>query len=85
MAATVKADEDNDTKQIQSAMKDLDGDLKTLQKNVDEIKKAQAAILKKPEECRKAYETLAGLVGGISSIGKDMDKTTKDLNRVIKK
>jgi len=85
MAATVKADQDNDTKQIQSGMKDLEGDLKTLQKNVDEIKKAQAAILKKPDECRKNYETLAGLVGGIADLGKDMDKTVKDLNKAIRK
>ena len=84
MAATVQ-DTGNDTKAIQSALKDLDGELKTLQKNVDEIKKAEAAIQKKPEECRKSFETLFGLIGGISDLGKEMEKIAKDLNKSIKK
>ncbi|MBV8915395.1 MAG: hypothetical protein JOZ05_20440 [Acetobacteraceae bacterium] len=84
MAATVK-DEGNDTKQIESGIKDLDGDLKTLQKTVDDIKKAQAAILKKPDECRKNFEALYGLIGGLGQIAKDMEKTCKDVNKAIKK
>jgi hypothetical protein len=84
MAATVK-DQGNDTKAIQSGMKDLDGELKTLQKNMDEIKKSSATILKTPDECRKAFETLYGLIGGVSAIGKDMEKITKDLNKSITK
>jgi chromosome segregation ATPase len=84
MAATVKADDTNDTKAIQAGIKDLDGELKQLDKSLGEIKKAQAAILKKPDECRKAYEALYGAIGEAGAIAKDMEKAAKDLNKSIK-
>ena len=78
MAATVmQSDPTNDTKVIQSAMGQLGKDVVAVEKSLDKMKKLQATIAKKPDECAKTFKALYDEIGtciGAVSVFSDLPK-----------
>ncbi len=73
----------NDTKKIVANMKQLDGLISDASTSIKAIQKASQAMSKSPEKCKDAYKQLAGVVGGLADVAKDMDKVAKDTGKSI--
>lgn len=85
MAATVTTDPTNDTKKIAAAMNQLGKDVGDIEKSLGKIKKLQAVISKKPEECAKAFKDLFAEVGGCVSAANDLADLPKSLKNAVYK
>ncbi len=75
----------NDTKGIQSAMDDLTTLLRDLTATLADMKKLQAAILKKPDECASSAKQLAGELVALPKAMKDADGIAKTLMKAVVK
>lgn len=73
----------NDTKKIVANMKQFDGLIADANTSIKAIQKAQQSMSKSPEKCKDAYKQLAGVVGGLADVAKDMDKLAKDTGKSI--
>lgn len=83
MGATTTTDKTNDTGKITAAMAQIGRDIGELEKSLAKMKKLQAAISKKPEECKRAVNDLFDEIGGCVGATNDMAQLPKTLKGAI--
>ncbi len=75
----------NDVKGISSQMQDLGAAIKRIEAMLGDIKKLQATISKKPDECLKPVEELMGNLVAFPKLSRDFDGMVKYLKTAVAK